>query len=180
MPNVTDAFPFTACLFGRSVHFVKSSESLPKDQHNTSLMSMVTFAVPVIPIDHPTSLWHPLLSPSVVRSGVRASSMRGSRHPVRSPIRITAAFELTRILIAGTACRPSRFRDRPLYRRRTFIIREDKFLMQYHNPVDGCTNFALQCAQVVKHRLVGSEARAARSDDPSGWAAFSLSACREE
>jgi hypothetical protein len=45
--------------------------------------------------------------------------------------------------------------------------------MQYHNPVDACTNFALKCAQVPKQNLAGSEARAARSDDPSGWAAFS-------
>jgi|GEM_PF-884166 hypothetical protein len=52
--------------------------------------------------------------------------MRVIHDPVRSPIRITAVFELTRIEPPVTAFSPP-FPGGRLYRRRTFIIMEDKF-----------------------------------------------------
>jgi hypothetical protein len=52
--------------------------------------------------------------------------MRVIRYPVRSPIRITAIFELTRMEPPVTAFSPPASAGL-LYRRRTFIIMEDKF-----------------------------------------------------
>jgi hypothetical protein len=108
----------------------------------------------VIPLDHPTSCGirsFPRLSSWQVseRKPFAAGEMihriaipvfmcvRVIRYPVRSPIHITAIFELTRIGTAGQRFRSDR-PDRAPHRLRTFIIMEDKFLMQYHFQVDAC------------------------------------------
>jgi hypothetical protein len=108
----------------------------------------------------PFFLRHPLLSPMIVLAGARAKLVccgfddsqdlsqqdcltarfrlhvcARIRYPVRSPIRITAIFELTRMEPPVTACCPPASVGL-LYRRRTFIIMEDKFYAQYHISVE--------------------------------------------